>query len=95
MQGDGNFVVYHNGNKPIWASNTHGLHGNLHVIMQTDGNLVVYNPSNPGENEHPRWASNTHGMDANCVLVMQDDGNLVLYGGSSTVLWASNSVHPI
>lgn len=33
MQGDGNFVVYHNGNKPIWASNTHGLHGNLHVIM--------------------------------------------------------------
>lgn len=95
MQGDGNFVVYHNASKPIWASNTHGLHGNLHVIMQTDGNLVVYNPSNPGENEHPKWASNTCGMDSNCVLIIQDDGNLVLYGGSSTTLWASNSVHPI
>ena len=33
MQKDGNFVVYHNKTKPIWASNTHGLNGNLHLIV--------------------------------------------------------------
>ena len=78
VQDDSNFVVYDNGHA-IWASNTVGHPGNLHLILQGDGNLVLYHPSNPGMNEHPIWDSKTYGRCHNPTLIMQDDGNLVLY----------------
>ena len=52
MQGDGNFVLYHVNNAPAWASNTAGAPGSF-VVMQNDGNLVIYRPN------FPIWASNT------------------------------------
>ena len=65
--------------------------------MQADGNLVLYNPSNPGSNENPIWDTKTWGKDNNAKLVMKDDGNLVLLGFSnpSKPLWSSNAAQPI
>lgn len=57
--------------------------GRYRLSMQTDGNLVIYNPYGP------IWASNTWRSDAN-QLVMQTDGNLVLYGPGGP-RWASNT----
>jgi hypothetical protein len=57
--------------------------GNVTLVMQGDGNLVVYGP--PGA----LWSSVTAGTPAN-VAVMQGDGNFVLYNGS-TPYWSSNT----
>ena len=54
-------------------------------IIQTDGNLVMY------DNVRPVWATNTSGSTGPITLVLQTDGNLVLYGASNRVLWHSNT----
>ncbi len=46
MQSDGNFVVYHVNGSPGWASNTAGKPG-CFIVMQNDGNLVIYQPNCP------------------------------------------------
>jgi len=84
FQGDGNLVVYRIGqNTALWASSTHGKAG-TRVIMQADGNLVMYTAGN-----QPVWASNTAGK-GQAFARMQDDGNFVVYiqGGPT---WASNT----
>jgi hypothetical protein len=52
MQGDGNLVLYDVNNSPRWDSGTWGFPGSF-LIMQNDGNLVIYQGSTP------LWASNT------------------------------------
>jgi hypothetical protein len=60
--------------------------GNWHtLVMQFDGNVVLYNGSNV-----PIWSTNTGGYAYPTVLIMQSDGNMVLYG-STGPLWASNT----
>jgi hypothetical protein len=54
------------------------------LIMQTDGNLVLYSPS------RALWASGTNGTSVR-YLAMQGDGNLVLYGSNSQPIWYSNT----
>jgi hypothetical protein len=51
--------------------------GSYRLIMQTDGNLVMYNSAGTA-----LWHSHTAGQRGNYV-VMQADGNLVVYNGSS------------
>ncbi|GLS17681.1 hypothetical protein GCM10007874_06960 [Labrys miyagiensis] len=53
MQGDGNFVLYHENNTAAWASGTNGKPGS-YLILQNDGNLVIYWPRDPV------WASGTN-----------------------------------
>jgi len=53
-QTDGNLILSDNNNKSYWASNTNGK-GSTGLIMQTDGNLVLYNGTTPV------WASGTNG----------------------------------
>ncbi|WP_117213866.1 S8 family serine peptidase [Allorhizocola rhizosphaerae] len=79
MQGDGNLVQYQGG-LALWASGTQGNPGAF-VIMQHDGNLVIYR-----SNGTAIWATNTWGTAAD-ALVMQDDGNVVLYGPGGVVYW--------
>jgi hypothetical protein len=57
--------------------------GQYALVMQTDGNLVVYG------NGCVMWASNTAGTGSNNSLVMQTDGNLVVYVSGGKPVWAS------
>lgn len=55
MQGDGNLVLY-NGSRPLWASNTCGRGDGCRLMVQDDGNVVMYDARNA-----PVWASKTQG----------------------------------
>ncbi len=68
------------------------------LILQRDGNLVLYRHDNGENTDAALWASGTNGR-AVSECPMQDDGNLVIYGfpagESSTAVWASNTQgHP-
>jgi lysophospholipase L1-like esterase len=63
--------------------------GRYRLVMQHDGNLVLYGPST-----RALWASNTVGSNAD-HLRMQGDGNLVIYGPGDRPVWSSNTAgHP-
>jgi len=67
--------------------------GRYQLILQRDGNLVLYDPS---AGQKVLWASGTTGQATNQCL-MQTDGNLVLYDLSAgqKALWASGTAgHP-
>jgi hypothetical protein len=84
-QGDGNLVLYQGGSA-LWASGTNG-HGGDRVIMQEDGNLVIYK-----SNGNPVWASGTAGTSNRYAnLAVQNDGNVVIYRSGGGVAWASNT----
>ena len=56
MQADGNFVIYDQGGKALWASGTccKPSHPGAYLALQNDGNVVIYDASNS-----PIWATNT------------------------------------
>jgi hypothetical protein len=58
--------------------------GRFKLILQGDGNLVLYTP------QGPRWNSLTNLKPAN-TLVLQPDGNLVLYGNQGRAYWNSRT----
>jgi hypothetical protein len=63
------------------------------LVMQRDGNLVVYQLDAQGERAVPTWASNTTG-NAGAQARLQDDGNLVVYRPDGTTpVWASNTAN--
>ncbi|GAB4198769.1 MAG: hypothetical protein Tsb002_33870 [Wenzhouxiangellaceae bacterium] len=59
--------------------------GDFRLVMQGDGNLVLYRLSD----STALWSSQTNG-NAGAEAVMQGDGNLVVYK-NSVALWASNT----
>ncbi|BCB75644.1 hypothetical protein GCM10022251_27470 [Phytohabitans flavus] len=62
--------------------------GNVDLVMQNDGNLVMYRR---GNHSIVYWASNTQWSGAS-QLLFQRDGNLVLYTpGYARAVWASNT----
>lgn len=58
--------------------------GRYTMIMQLDGNLVIYDEG------APIWASNTVNQPA-AEVVLRADGNFVLYARDASVLWKSGS----
>lgn len=58
--------------------------GPYNLIMQNDGNLVLY------LDRRPLWASGTDGIAVRDAI-MQNDGNLVLYRHNGQPVWASNT----
>jgi surface antigen len=83
MQGDGNLVEYvSNGGHALWSSGTAG-HAGAYVVMQADGNLVIY------QSGTALWSSGTAGTGPS-AFVVQTDANLVVYQGVQPV-WASSS----
>jgi hypothetical protein len=65
--------------------------GRFIVVMQPDGNLVLYRHDHePGDRHIPLWATDTAGTDVNRA-VMQLDGNLVLYHVNNTPAWDSGT----
>lgn len=53
VQGDGNVVLYDDGDHPVWASGTDGNDG-AYLAVQDDGNAVVYDKAGS-----PIWATDT------------------------------------
>lgn len=85
-QGDGNLVVYLDGN-PVWASQTHGQTAGS-LKMRADGDLVVSDASGKGI-AHSGTAGHQKAM-----VQLQDDGNFVIYEDpngplAGTPIWAS------
>jgi len=56
----------------------------FHLILQPDGNLVLYSPTKA------IWATGTDGKSI-AFLAMQPDGNMVLYDRSSKPVWYSST----
>lgn len=68
----------------LWGSNTANT-STGHVVMQGDGNLVIYTPWGT-----PIWSSGTVGHPG-AFLQMQNDGNLVIYHPDGWPLWSSGT----
>jgi hypothetical protein len=80
---DGNLVLY-KGKEALWDANTQGQ-GGVRLIMQDDGNLVLYTVG-----MQPIWASGTQGH-LNAFFQIQDDGNAVVYEPPQTPLWETRT----
>ncbi|MFV0458314.1 MAG: putative Ig domain-containing protein [Actinomycetales bacterium] len=59
--------------------------GQYRLIMQVDGNLVLYGPGGAV------WQSDTHVRYA--FVVLQGDGNLVMYSRTGQYLWGTGTQH--
>lgn len=90
IQEDGNFVVYKTNNflpsNAIWNSSTAGKGSPPYkLIMQKDGNLVIYDKSNKAI-----WASNTCKKGKNpCELCIFDSGKLGIVDSEGKTIWES------
>src|SRR5919112_4257868 len=61
--------------------------GQSHLVMQSDGNLVIYTPHGPV------WDTKTWNMPPSTrptYFILQSDGNLVLYNDTGFVGWSPN-----
>ena len=91
MQSDGNVVLYYESFNnpdlplPLWQTNTAGINAR-EFIMQTDGNLVLYDTSGQWH-----WASQTQGHPG-AFLDLQNDGNLVVYKAGSVTETGNNAL---
>lgn len=84
LQGDGNLIIRRNF-VPVWSSGTSGNSPDR-LIMQPDGNLVLYNTANSAI-----WNTGTSSGN-NPYLTLQTDGNMVAYSGSSIPLWSTGTI---
>lgn len=58
--------------------------GRFYLLLQTDGNLVLY------EGTTPLWAAGTQGTSPG-QAIMQTDGNFVIYNSAGVPLWSSGT----
>ena len=80
--GTGDFELTDGSDHVFWSTHTFGQSNRL--VMQHDGNLVVY------ERHTPKWASGTSGHPG-AHLVLQADRNLVIYSATGRALWSSGT----
>jgi len=81
MQTDGNLVAYRGGGA-IWHSNTGG-HPGAYLVVQIDGNVVVYSSSNI-----PLWWTYTTNVT---TFTVQTDGNIAGYPATGTAVWQTGT----
>jgi hypothetical protein len=84
LQSNGDLALYAN-MQAVWDTEPTGSSAN-HLIMQADGNLVLYNQNNVA-----LWDSQTEG-NPGAHLVLQTDGNMVVYSSTNVALWATYSI---
>ena len=82
FQSDRNLVLYC-GRKPLWHTNTAGDMNIYRLLLQRDGNLVLYR-----KDGSVAWSAHTWGAAG---LDLQNDGNLVLYTTSGKALWSTKT----
>jgi hypothetical protein len=68
-----------------WTSGNHYVNADNSLVMQTDGNLVLYAAG------APVWATGTNGTGTQNRLVMQSDGILVVYTQLNHPVWSSRT----
>ncbi|MCU0445711.1 MAG: TIR domain-containing protein [Microscillaceae bacterium] len=92
---DGHLCIYKNTEEEtfVWGTEVFGFK-NASLVMQADGNLVVYDGDNT-----PKWSTNTTDhFDAKwgeeefkpIKVVLEDDGTLSLYSATGKVVWTSS-----
>lgn len=86
LQENGN-LIYYSGFRKVWSSNTPGQ-GAERLLMQPDGNLVLYSTNNT-----PLWYSGSGTTSGGATLKLQSDGNAVIYDSSSRALWSIGYLH--
>jgi hypothetical protein len=81
MQPDGNLVLYHDG--AVWDSGTwqDPTNAGSHLIMQVDGNAVIYKPDG-----HAIWHTDTWSKKGD-RLIVYDNGDLVVLDIAGSVVW--------
>lgn len=84
MQSDGTAVLYGPGYHVLWS---HHNDGATRLVMQTDGNLVLYNGNTA------LWSTGTSGTGPGHA-VMQTDGNFVTYTSGNTPTWQTGTRGP-
>ena len=91
FQKDGNLCFYqasdtNNGEKFIWCNMKHnfGQNPNSTLIMQDDGNLVIYKDGN----NNPVWATNTNGSGAYYMQVVDTAGSVMVSDGQRNI-WSA------
>ncbi|KAI9297839.1 alpha-D-mannose-specific plant lectin [Neoconidiobolus thromboides FSU 785] len=83
IQEDGNFVIYDNVQRPLWASDTRGQ--GVCLTMQDDGNLVLYDNQNK-----PIWASGTNGIGRSPFkAILNDEAQLIIQDNNNRTIWRS------
>ncbi|HRP89407.1 MAG TPA: hypothetical protein PKX92_05165 [Edaphocola sp.] len=95
QEDDGHLCVYkfENGKQGafVWGNGVHGFK-NSKLILQKDGNLVVY------QGDEAKWSSKTHPFfnskfsNASLkpeALVLGNDGRLYLHSASGNVVWSN------
>jgi hypothetical protein len=60
---------------------------NSDLVMQADGNLVLYGP----DGGTATWSTGSENTGSNNYLQLQDDGNLVVYTSSGSAPWAAST----
>jgi hypothetical protein len=70
------------GSMAFWHTST-ANRGAIKLVMQTDGNLVIYTAANV-----PLWHAGTYG-NPGAYLIVQTDGNAVIYTAANRPLWSS------
>jgi uncharacterized protein YaiE (UPF0345 family) len=91
FQSNGNLVLLNSVGDTLWATGTIGQSAGEQLVVQDDGNVVVY------QNGHAVWQTHTaHGnstgsiqhlqpmysQDGHFALSVQADGNVVIYGAT-------------
>ncbi|OVE78955.1 hypothetical protein BVY00_01485 [bacterium G20] len=89
LQRNGNFAFYDNF-KLVWETGTQGTKADQ-VIMQADGNLVLYDSTNTAA-WSAVWSSATD-RNSGARLNMQTDGNAVINSSTGTALWSTHTMH--
>ncbi|MFF2074677.1 hypothetical protein ACFVXG_07965 [Kitasatospora sp. NPDC058162] len=89
-KGDGYTAIYDD--EPLYPG-WHVDSMTTRVIMQSDGNFVVYQNDGSGQFSKVAFASGTVGCGYKAV--MQSDGNLVVYSANGGLCWALGTAgHP-
>ncbi len=76
MQGDGNFVVYGEPWRVMFATGTNGRGAVTGAWMQGDGNLCVNGPT------AALWCNYSNGAQTDYFLLLRDNGDLEVYRGT-------------
>lgn len=97
METYGNLVLFDAKNQTLWTSNTslYVVESNPRLVMQADGNLVLYTDGTVGPDV--KWASGTNGHPGASMTVnfSLDQGYMQINDATGAVIWRAMSPNDI